>query len=200
MPDDTLDRFSHPTYELRRKFFKLFGAGFHIYDPTGDVAFYSKLKAFKLREDIRVFAGEDMQREVLHITTKSIFDFSGAYDVVDPISNERVGALKRRGLKSSFLRDHWDIVDEHGQEIGSIQEDSQFKAIARRVVDYATIILPQGFTAEIGGQPVATFKQHFNPIIQKITLDYSMDTQALLDRRLGIAAAILLCAIEGRQG
>jgi hypothetical protein len=32
-----------------------------------------------------------------------------------------------------------------------------------------------------------------------VTLDYSMDQQGLLDRRLGIAAAVLLVAIEGKQ-
>jgi uncharacterized protein YxjI len=95
--------FTHPTYTVRRKIFKLVGAAFHIYDPNGNVAFYSKQKAFKLKEDIRVYTGEDMQTEILTIKAKNIIDFS-------------------------------------------------------------------------------------------------MDMNNLLDRRLGIAAAILLCAIEGKQG
>lgn len=44
--------FTHENYLVRRKIFKLFGAAFHIYDPSGKVAFYSKQKAFKLKEDI----------------------------------------------------------------------------------------------------------------------------------------------------
>jgi hypothetical protein len=42
-------------------------------------------------------------------------------------------------------------------------------------------------------------KQKFNPFVMKINLDYSMDVNGLLDRRLGIAGAILLCAMEGKQ-
>jgi hypothetical protein len=42
-------------------------------------------------------------------------------------------------------------------------------------------------------------KQKFNPFVMKINLDYSMDVNGLLDRRLGIAEAILLCAMEGKQ-
>ena len=33
---------------------------FHIYDEAGNVAFYSKMKAFKLKEDLRIYSGEDM--------------------------------------------------------------------------------------------------------------------------------------------
>jgi hypothetical protein len=35
--------------------------------------------------------------------------------------------------------------------------------------------------------------------VSKVTLDFRPDTSRLLDRRLGIAAGILLLAIEGKQ-
>jgi hypothetical protein len=92
--------FQHTHYLVRRKIFKLFGAAFHIYDPSGKVAFYSKQKAFKLKEDIRVYTGEDMRTEVLTILARQILDFSAAYDVFDPATNRKVGALKRKGIKS----------------------------------------------------------------------------------------------------
>ena len=63
----TTDVLSHPTYLIRRKIFTLFGGAFHIYDPTGQLAFYSRLKAFKLKEDIRLYTGEDMKTEALVI-------------------------------------------------------------------------------------------------------------------------------------
>ena len=66
------------------------------------------------------------------------------------------------------------------------------------VVPYGDFI-PQKYVGTVRGQPVCEFRQHFNPIIQKITLDFSLDTANLLDRRLGLAAAILLSAIEERQ-
>jgi len=42
--------------------------------------------------------------------------------------------------------------------------------------------------------------QAFNPFIQWFTVDFSPDFEKILDRKLGIAAVILLLAIEGRQG
>ncbi|MBN8226064.1 hypothetical protein JYK02_00910 [Corallococcus macrosporus] len=188
-------RFGQTRFMIRRKFFKLFGGAFHIYDEAGNVAFYSKMKAFKLKEDLRIYSGEDMQEELLTIQARSILDFGATYDVTDAATGERVGALRRKAL-SSMLRDTWLVLDVDGQEVGRIEEDSMLLALVRR---FLTNLLPQTFTGTLGGEQVLSFRQHFNPFIQKIDLDFSMDTQRRLDRRLGIAAAVLLCAIEGRQ-
>ncbi|MCG7849335.1 MAG: hypothetical protein MIO93_09185 [ANME-2 cluster archaeon] len=189
------ERFEHQTYLVRRKILKIFGAAFHIYDPDGNVAFYSKLKAFKMKEDIRVYTGEDMQEEVLVIQARKILDISAAYDVADPTTNEKVGVLKRKGIKS-IMKDEWIFMDANDQEIGLIKEDSTFFALFRRFI---SSIIPQTYHGYIGDNMVCTFKQNFNPFVMKINLDFSPDTNNLLDRRLGIAAAVLLTAIEGKQ-
>ena len=188
-------RFGQGRYMIRRKFFKLFGGAFHIYDEAGNVAFYSKMKAFKLKEDLRIYSGEDMQEELLSIKARGILDFGATYDVTDPATGERVGALRRKALRS-LLRDQWLILDANDQEVGTIEEDSMVMALVRRLL---TNLIPQTFSGAVGGSPVLTFTQRFNPFIQKIDLDFSMDSERRLDRRLGIAAAVLLCAIEGRQ-
>lgn len=188
-------RFGHSRYMIRRKVFTLFGGAFHIYDEAGNVVFFSKMKAFKLKEDLRVFTGEDMSQEVFSIKARNILDISATYDVTDSASGQKVGALRRKGLKS-ILRDEWLILDVNDNEVGTIREDSMALAIVRR---FLTNLVPQTFQGAVGGAPVFTFRQHFNPFIQKISLDYSADTHGHLDRRLGIAAAVLLCAIEGRQ-
>lgn len=197
MTTSVAPRFQHQTYLIRRKFFKLFGAAFHVYGPNGELVFYSKQKAFRLKEDIRLYGDEDATDEVLTIHARSWLDFAAAYDVRDAQTGEKVGGLKRRGFKS-MVRDEWIFMDANDNDIGLIQEDSQMLALVRRFVPFGDFI-PQAYSGTIQGQPVCEFRQHFNPIIQKITLDFSADTAGLLDRRLGLAAAILLSAIEERQ-
>ncbi|HJR18698.1 MAG TPA: hypothetical protein VJ922_03175 [Actinomycetota bacterium] len=46
---------------------------------------------------------------------------------------------------------------------------------------------------------VANLRQNWNPFVVKVTVDFSPDTQKVLDKRFGIAVAILHSAIEGRQ-
>jgi len=165
------ESFVHKQYLVRRKIFKFFGAAFHIYDPTGRVVFYSKQKAFKLKEDIRLYTGEDMLKEVLTITARQAIDFSAAYDVVDPADNTKVGALKRKGMKALF-KDEWIILNANDQQIGFIKEDSVSLALIRRFV---TNLVPQKFQGSVNGRPVCLFKQNFNPFVFKLNLDYSMD-------------------------
>ncbi len=196
---DALDRLSFPTYLLRQKVFKIFGAAFHIYDPDGNVVLYSKLKSFRLREDIRLYSDESKSEEILRIQTKSVFDIGGTYDVVDSLDGSRVGALRRKGLKS-ILKDEWLILDEQGQEIGNIKEDSTIMALIRRSHEAVAAVFPQKYYATVEGEPVAMFKQNFNPFVRKLEIDFSMDAEGRFDRRLGLAAAVLLGAIEGRQG
>jgi len=137
-----------------------------------------------------------MQTELLRISARNIIDIAATYDVFDSTTNEKVGALRRKGLKS-IVKDEWLFLNNSDQEVGLIGEDSMALALIRRMI--AGTLIPQGFEGTMGNTEVCYFKQRFNPFIQKIDLDFSMDKQGLLDRRLGLAAAILLCAIEGRQ-
>lgn len=189
------DIYSYKQYLVRRKFFTLFGAKFHIFDPDGQLIFYSLMKAFKLREDIRLYKDESMSQELLYIQARQIIDFSSAYDVIDSQTKQKVGALKRKGWKSIF-KDEWIIMDPQDVEIGLIKEDSGLLSFLRRSV---TNLIPQKFFVQISGNIIGTYKQNFNPFVLKLTADFSKDEKNLFDHRLGIAAAILLCAIEGRQ-
>ncbi len=204
MPSDATaptaaDPFGHARYQVRSKLLRLFGGAYHIYDDAGGLALYSEMKRFRLKEDIRLYEDESMTRERLRISTQSIFDISGAYDVVDSTSDEHVGTLRRAGLSSTFLRDRWAILDADGREIGEIQEDSLLKALARRFVEFISFLLPQKYHVNIDGALAATIQQRFNPVIFKLDVDFSADATRRLDRRLGLAAAVLLSAVEGRQ-
>ncbi len=108
------------------------------------------------------------------------------------------GALKRHGMKS-MLKDEWTIIDAQGREAGKITEDSMVKALVRRTHDLVAAVMPQTYEATWGGTLVANYRQNFNPFVRKITIDFTADEDNLLDPRLGLAAAILLCAIEGKQ-
>ena len=93
-------RFNLQNYLIRKNIMALAGAKFQIFNSEGQVVFFSKMKAFKLREDIRLYTGEDMQEELLTIHARNIIDFSATYDVFDTKADELIGSLKRKGLKS----------------------------------------------------------------------------------------------------
>lgn len=189
-----LERFQHRSYTIRRKVLKIVGGAFHIYDDQGELQFYSKQKAFKLKEDIRLYADESMQQEVLSIQARSVIDFSAAYDVYDTEHDQLVGTLKREGW-TSLARDHWVIFDAEDNLVGEILEDSGMMAFLRRFI---ANIIPQTFHAELAGEHMCTYRQQFNPFIYKLDVEFPPEAEAF-ERIMGIAGGVLLAAIEGRQ-
>jgi hypothetical protein len=187
--------FQHPSYLLKRQAIALTGK-FRFYDPRRNLVMFSEQKMFRLREDIRVYSDESKTQEVLSIKARQILDFSASYDVIDTALNQKVGVLRRKGLRS-LLRDEWEVLDANDKVIGLLFEDSIGLALLRRFLLGSW--LPQNYDITFGETRVADLRQNFNLFRYELNLDFSMDTSHMLDRRLGIAAGILLAAIEGRQ-
>ena len=186
--------FSFNQYLLKRQVFALAGK-FRVYEPGGKLVLFSEQKMFKIREDIRVYSDESKTQEVLMIKARQIMDFSAAYDVVDSATGQKVGALRRKGL-ASILRDEWEVLDVSDNVVGKLFEDSMGLALVRR---FLSNLIPQNYDITFGTNRVADLKQPFNPFSYQLNIDFSMDINKVLDRRLGIAAGILLAAVEGRQ-
>jgi uncharacterized protein YxjI len=190
------DIFGHPKYLLKRQILTFLGAKLRVYDPAGTQVLFIHQKAFKIREDIRVYADESMAHEILSIRARQIIDWSAAYDVFDNTTGTKVGAFRRKGW-SSLVRDTWKVLDINDVQIGEITEDNMTLALVRR---FLSNLVPQGYDMMMTSGKVADYAQRFNPFVYNMDIDFSMDRVGSLDRRLGLAAAILLATIEGRQG
>lgn len=182
-------------YWIRRKFWSFLGASFHVYSTDDRMLAFTRQKAFKLKEDIRVFEDEAKTKPLLTVQARQIVDFSAAYDIVDTTTGSKVGAARRKGW-SSILRDSWELLDANDQPVAKIVEDSRGMALLRR---FLTNLVPQRFDVkDMSGRSIATLKQRFNPFIHK--LDVTIRDADVLDRRVLFGAAVLISAIEGRQG
>ena len=186
--------FQHNQYLFRRKVFKLFGGAFHVYDESGNLLFYSKQKAFKLREDFRVYSGERQAEELLTIKTPQILDIGATYNVQDTTTGEAIGAIRRKGLKS-MVKDEWIFLSNDGREMGRLTERSIAGAFLSRFIS----LVPQTYViVSADGREVAEIKQHFNPFVLKYTMTI-VEPRPSIDRRLLISSGILLAGIERRQ-
>jgi uncharacterized protein YxjI len=187
--------FQYDQYLLKRQVLALTGR-FRLYNTDEQLVLYSQQKMFKLKEDIRVYSDESLQEEILFIKARQILDFSAAYDVIDSLSGASIGALRRKGFRS-MLRDEWLVLDPADQQIGVLQEDNLTQALLRRLL--LGSFLPQNYDLMMQDQRVADLKQRFNLFRYELEIDFRFDSQRQLDHRLGIAAAILLGTIEGKQ-
>lgn len=195
---DLPTRFRHPAYLLRRKVLKLLGGKVDVYAPDGTPVLCSLQKAFRLKEDIRLYSDDRKTEELLTIRARNIIDFSAAYDVIDAPTGQPLGVLRRKGWRS-MIRDQWEVLNPQEQLVALIEEDSLILALIRR---FATNLVPQRYDFKTpDGQLLAEGNQHFNPFIYKMDLSMPQGSLAeYLDPRLVLAAATLLVLLEGRQG
>lgn len=208
-----MDYSQYRVLEFRRKFLKFFGAEINITDPASqNVVGYIKMKAWKLREDVRIYTDKTAQQEVVHIHARQIIDLGPTYDVFAGGSDQLLFSLKRKGLKSVFVRDHWDILDTQGSITGSVQETSSTLAILRRwigivpilgLLDIVFAFVKQTYEVIIaqpdGSQGLAANITHQrNPFVVKMTLDTTA-TQVQADPRLNLAVTAMLSIIEAAK-
>ena len=181
-------------YMIRRKVIKIFGASFHILDPEGRVVGFSSQKAFKLKEDIRIFTDESRSTELLAITARQIVDFSAAYDIVDSQAGRKIGAARRKGW-SSIMRDSWELLDDNDRPIAQLSEDSALMALLRRFLGGW---IPQSFHISTpDGRRQADLSVRFNPFVYKLEVELADD--CTIDPTMVLATAVLIAAIEQRQ-
>ena len=187
------------TYLIRKKVLKILGEAFHIYtdDSQTELLGYCELKAFKLKEDIRMYTDEKKTTELISIKARSILDFSAGYDVVDAQSGSSLGTFKRKGMKSLF-KDTYILLDQQDQEYAELSEDSGLLGLIRRFVPFANILIPQIFhlRGNDGGGSVE-YTQKMNPIVQRLTVTGAQSGG--FDPRVVLAGGMLLAAIEGKQ-
>ena len=160
---------------------------------------WGKRQGFKFRGDLNFFTDESQSQEVIRLVARpseGIFAGTMTYDVFDAASSQKLGAFQRQNLASSLVQDIWSILDLENREIGQVKEDSALLGALRRYVEMMDMLLPQKFHATLNGVPVASYARHRNFFSSRMDIDFSSDTQGAFDRRLGLAMAMLLEAVE----
>ena len=186
------NKFQGNQFTVKQKIVSL-GNKYYIYpglkpgrkDP--EIGFVQK-KLLKLKEDIRIYSDSSKQIEIMRIKQEQIIDFSGSYQIIDSHSNQLIGILKRKGLKSMF-KDEWIIMNKNRQEIGLIKEQGGFMWFLRRFI---LKWLPMVYNIEMGGQKLATIKEKTIALGDTYYLDLSADVNNTIDRRLAIASTIMM--------
>ena len=181
-------------YMIREKFWKIFGNKFWFEDVNEKRYGFCEQKRFKLKEDIRIYVDEMKSHEWLKIKQKQMVDAWGGYDIMDSVSGEHIGTVRRK-FWASILRTRWYLLDAAGNEVGMLIEDSMGYALVRRI--FLGRLLPKKFHIEIGGGgEFVTMRQMFNPFIKKLVVN--IPPSHPLDRRFIAGLAIVIAAIDGR--
>jgi uncharacterized protein YxjI len=168
--------------------------------PAGPPIAYVRQKKLALKEDIRFYADEAETQEIFRIAARSVLDIGGSrYDVL--AGEERIGFLWHK-FKESLVRTTWHVGGPNEEEVAIARERSLVGAVLRRVVDFVPDIggwipIPYNFEFLADGQLIGAMDRKFKLRDQYI-LDLSGDTDRKIDRRVAVALAIALDALQNR--
>jgi len=167
-----------------------------VADESGAVVAFSRQKAFRLREEIRVFSDESEGTPLLLIKARNIIDFGATFDVTTP-DGTVVGALRRKGFKS-MLKDQWLVLGPGDSVDGSLDEVGRGAALARRFIPFFAWFVSQDYTMTSNGSQIAAFQRNRNPFVSRLAVQITPRTPRP-QRVLAFAAAVLMLIIEGKE-
>jgi uncharacterized protein YxjI len=167
--------------------------------PAGGPIAFVRQKKLAIKEDIRFYADESESEELFRIKARSMFDIGGArYDVV--AGEDKIGVLEHR-FRQSLIRSTWTIRGADDQEVAVARERSLPMAIARRAVDFVPygewVPIPYNFDLLVDDRVIGHMNRKFQ-LRDRYILDVAGDTEHRLDRRVAIALAIGLDALQNR--
>ena len=170
---------------------------------AGESVCFVQQRRMKLKEDLRAFGDESKTTEVFRIKAQQVFDPRARYDVSDP-EGRRIGQLQKVFGKS-LLRSTWRVYDAAGNEVGWAQERNMLVALFRRVVGFIPLIgawadflpIPYHFDYFVGKERIGGLERILG-VRDRYRLDVSGDAERTLDRRVVLALAVGMDALQAR--
>jgi hypothetical protein len=162
----------------------------YFQDDCGNTLAFVRNLTCPYNQDIRVFTDPTLSFELLSIRLVSRSADADQFTVTDCLTREFAGTI-RHTHSPRELRQEWSLRPSAADEISAIQEDSGFLAILRR---YLTELIPQSYTFYAGSCAVGAATPGNMLWPHTMEIDLSRDQGRLVDRRLLVAALVLIMA------
>jgi uncharacterized protein YxjI len=176
-------------------------------DEEGELAAFVQQKTFALKEDMRFYADEAKTSELFRVKARQRFDPRARYKVTDAEGKE-IGELKKE-FKRSLARSTWRVYAPGGdEEVLCATERSLFRSLLRRALSLGGFIPIVGdilglipiryhFDFFAADRNVGSFERRFG-LRDRYLLDLSGDKERRIDRRVAIALAVAMDALQAR--
>jgi hypothetical protein len=168
---------------------------------AGEKVCFVEQKRMALKEDLRAFADDTKTVEVFRIKAKQVFDPRARYDVTDA-DGKPLGQLGKV-FGESLLHSTWRIYDPAGNEIAWARERNLAVALFRRVVGWIPYVgdfafpIPYHFDYHAGKRRIGSLERILG-VRDRDRLDVSGDAGRTIDRRLVLALAVGMDALQAR--
>ena len=193
----------HDTFEMRQRIRMVINQ-YEFTLPDGQPVCFVEQARFKFKEDIRFYADDSKKHELMRLKARQRFDPSARYDVT-AADGSPIGQIQKV-FGASLLRSTYTLFDASGQQTATVTERSLPIALIRRFIGLIPFIggfvdwvpIPYHFNFVRGEQVLGTHERQKWKFRDTYTLDFRGDPGRTIDRRLVLATAVGLDALQAR--
>lgn len=175
-----------------------------VIDASGQLVAYVKQKAFRLKEDITIFADEAQSQPLYRMNANRILDFRANYAITTP-QGQSVGAVYRPGARSIW-KANYTISDPQGTQLGLIHEENPWIKVIDALFGEVPVLgifsgyfFNPAYFVELRGQNVFYLKKQPAFLEGKFRLERRGDF-APQDEGLLICSVIMALMLERMRG
>jgi uncharacterized protein YxjI len=170
----------------------------------GEPFCFVEQRRFAFKEDIRFYSDDTKQQELMRLKARQRFDPRARYDITEA-DGSKIGEIQKV-FGASLLRSTYALFGTAGQEVATASEKSLAVALFRRLVGFVPYVgnfadwlpIPYHFEFKRGDTVLGTHSRQAFKFRDTYTIDLSEDPQRTLDRRLVLAVAVGMDALQAR--
>jgi hypothetical protein len=194
------------SYPLKIRFKKIaLSRQLSVEDSSGRLLMYVKMKAFKLREAITVFADREQSRALYTIQADRIIDFSANYHIRD-MNGTDMGAIQQKGMRSIW-RTRFEIA-RAGNVVFKVEEENPWAKVGDHFLGEIPILgfftgylfHPRYLVSTTDGRPVLRLEK--KPALLEGLFEFQRIDAPLSeeDERLLLIGSVAVVLLEKNRG
>jgi hypothetical protein len=98
-----------------------------VEDAAGQLVWYVKMQAFKLKESVTVFADREQTRPLVQIQADRVIDIGATYEIRNAATNALIGTLRNQGVRSLFRANY--EVTRGGSVLFTVREENPWTKV-----------------------------------------------------------------------
>lgn len=175
-----------------------------VTDAQGQIVAYVKQKAFRLKEDITIFADEAQTRPLYQLNANRILDFNATYAITTP-DGRAGGAVHRQGARTLW-KASYTLNDAAGNQVGLIHEENAWVKVIDALLGEVPVlgmftgyVFNPAYLVELRGQTAFYLKKEPAFLEGKFILEQRAPS-AGQDEGLALAGTITALLLERMRG
>jgi uncharacterized protein YxjI len=197
-----VDPNAHDKFVLRQRIRPVVNQYEFSLTDDGDPICFVEQARFKFKEDIRFYTDDSKTTELMRIKARQRFDPRATYDITGA-DGTKIGEIKKV-FGTSLIRSTYEIDSPSGAV--TAQEKNLLVALFRRLVGFIPYVgdfadwlpIPYHFDFLRDGEVIGTHARRIGKFRDVYDIDFSGDPERKLDRRLVLAIAVGMDALQAR--